>query len=135
MHICIIGLYHYVHPLPLFIQLNIDLTMEDLKREKRISDEQLAIRIDENDLYDLSALFSRYDVYVDKFELLPAEKTTVSDTAFSRGQQQAMRLALSYRRNKNPLTTTYKWLVQIILSRHNGLEALSVCEFLSKKCT
>ncbi|XP_064390931.1 NACHT, LRR and PYD domains-containing protein 3-like [Halichondria panicea] len=115
---------------------NQELTIDDLKTEMKLTDEQLNTAIKEPDLPELAACFDNTDDYLEKLELSPGQKTDVSEvkakTRLNR-TQAGMKLALEYWQNKNQLQATFQALLLIILSLLNGDVAVRVCKYLSDK--
>ncbi len=116
-----------------------ELTIENLKTEMKLSDEQLNTAIKEPDLPEVSACFDNTDDYLEKLELSPGQKTDVSEvkakTRLNR-TQAGMKLALEYWLNKNQLDlqATFRALLLILLSLLKGDVAVQVCKYLSDKC-
>ena len=114
-----------------------ELTIDDLKTEMKLTDEQLNTAIQEPDLPELAACFDNTDDYLEKLELSPGQKTDVSEvkakTRLNR-TQAGMKLALEYWQNKNQLQATFQALLLIILSLLKGDVAVQVCKYLSDKC-
>ncbi len=114
-----------------------ELTIDDLKIEMKLTDEQLNTAIKEPDLPEVSACFDNTDDYLEKLELSPGQKTDVSEvkakTRLNR-TQAGMKLALEYWLNKNQLQATFQALLLILLSLLKGDVAVRVCEYLSDKC-
>ncbi len=54
-----------------------ELTIDDLKTEMKLTDEQLNTAIKEPDLPELAACFDNTDDYLEKLELSPGQKTDV----------------------------------------------------------
>ncbi|XP_064390954.1 NACHT, LRR and PYD domains-containing protein 3-like [Halichondria panicea] len=115
---------------------NQELTIDDLKTELKLTDEQLNTAIKEPDLPELAACFDNTDDYLEKLELSPGQKTDVSEvkakTRLNR-TQAGMKLALEYWQNKNQLQATFQALLLIILSLLKGDVAVQVCKYLSDK--
>ncbi len=114
-----------------------ELTIDDLKTEMKLTDEQLNTAIKEPDLPELAACFDNTDDYLEKLELSPGQKTDVSEvkakTRLNR-TQAGIKLALEYWQNKNQLQATFQALLLIILSLLKGDVAVQVCKYLSDKC-
>ncbi|XP_064391344.1 NACHT, LRR and PYD domains-containing protein 5-like isoform X2 [Halichondria panicea] len=115
---------------------NQELTIDDLKTEMKLTDEQLNTAIKEPDLPELAACFDNTDDYLEKLELSPGQKTDVSEvkakTRLNR-TQAGIKLALEYWQNKNQLQATFQALLLIILSLLKGDVAVQVCKYLSDK--
>ncbi len=83
-----------------------ELTTEELKKEIKLTDQQLDTKIEEHDLPEVSACFDNTDDYLEKLELLPGQQTDVSEvkskTTLNR-TQAGMKLALKYWLIKYPL--------------------------------
>ncbi len=114
-----------------------ELTIDNLKTEMKLSDEQLNTALKEPDLPEVSACFDNTDDYLEKLELSPGQKTDVSEVKAKtrlNHTQAGMKLALEYWRNKNQLQATFRALLLILLSLLKGDVAVQVCKYLSDKC-
>ena len=117
--------------------VSLELSIKSLKKETKITDEQLDTRIEETDLPELAACFDNTDDYVEKLGLTPGQQTDVHDArtkAPSDGTKAGMKVALKYWRNKNPLLATFRSLLLIILPLLKGDVVLRVCNFVLSKC-
>ena len=110
------------------------LSIEMLKREMNLSDEQLNARVEDTDLPDLATLFDNTEDYIEKLSLSPGQQTDVRTQAFVNGTQAGMKAALKYWKNRSPLKATFKALLLILLSLIKGEVAVQVCKHLSHKC-
>ena len=110
------------------------MTINDLKRELKLSDEQLDATIEESDLYHVAECYENADDYLEKFELSPAQQTEVEEKCSMRGVLPGIKKALKFWRNKNPLLATYRALLNIILSLKKGDVAVRLCKYLADKC-
>ena len=106
------------------------LSIEDLKQEMKVTDEQLDSRVEEADLPDLAACFDNTDDYVEKLGLTPGQQ---SDVKTARGTQAGMKIVLQCWRRRNPIDATFRALLLILLSLLKGDVAVQVCKYLSKK--
>ena len=109
-----------------------ELTVDNVKTEMKLTDEQLNTAIQEPDLPELAACFDNTDDYLEKLELSPGQKTDVSEvkakTRLNR-IQAGMKLALEYWQNKNQLQATFQALLLILLSLLKGDVAVQVCKY------
>ena len=110
------------------------LSIETLKKETKVTDEQLNARVEDPDLPGLAALFNNTEDYVEKLALSPREQTDVRAQGFVHGTQTGMKIALKLWRNKNPLEATFRALLLILLSLLKGDVAVRVCKYLSHRC-
>ena len=114
--------------------LNLALSLDHLKRETKVTDNQLSTTIEEGDLPDLAACFDNTEDYVEKLQLTPGQQTDVRAQAFVNGTQTGMKVALKYWRDRNPLEATFRALLFILLSLLKGDVAVRVSMYLSDKC-
>ncbi len=110
-----------------------ELTIEKLKREMKVTDQELDIKVEEYDLPEVSACFDNTDDYLEKLELSPGQQTDVKTKAYVEGTQTGMKLALKYWVIKHSLQATFRALLLIILSLCKGDVAIAVCKYLSGK--
>ena len=111
------------------------LSIEDLREETKVTDEQLDTAVGEADLPELAACFDNTEDYVEKLQLSPGQQTDVLRTQTSLNSTQAgMKVALKYWRNRNPVEATFRALLLILLSLLKGGIAVQVCKYLSEKC-
>ncbi len=106
------------------------LTLETLKSKVGVTDTQLDTEIGEKDIALISASFENADDYIEMLDLLPAEKTDVANKPYT---QARVKCALLIWRNKNPVTATFRKLVDIALSLSKGVLAVQVCEYIKGK--
>ena len=110
------------------------MSIEILKNETELSDEQLDAEIEERDLSDVAAFFDNTEDYVEKLDLSPGQQTDVRTQAFVNGTQTGIKIALRHWRNKNSLKATFRALLLILLSLLKGDVAVQVCKYLSQRC-
>ncbi len=112
------------------------LTIEALKRETNITDEQLDTRVEELDLPKLSSYFDNTNDYVEILGLSPGQQTDVIEekarTALNR-THAGIKLALKYWLNRVLSEGTFRALLLIILSLDKGDVAIKVAQYLSAK--
>ena len=101
-------------------------------REYRIDETQLDTKIREEDLYDLAGCFDYVETYLDKLRLNSAQQADIHDLAVRKGIQIAMNQALKLWRQPNPLSATFKSLIEILLDLRRGDVAVSVCQYITK---
>ncbi len=112
-----------------------ELTIENLKRKMKLTDQQLDTKVVECDLPELSACFDNTDDYLEKLELSPGQQTDVSEVKAKttlNHTQAGMKLALKYWM-KCSLEATFRALLLIILSLCKGDVAIAVSKYLSGK--
>ena len=109
------------------------MTVDDLKKELKLTDAQRDTRIEETVLHDLAAFFENSDDYVERLGLRPGQQTDVKDKVIARGNEAGVKLALKYWRERNPYEATYRALLVILLSLKKGTVAVSVGKYLSSK--
>ena len=111
----------------------IGLSIEHLKKEVEVTDDQLDLRVEEADLPEVAAYFDNTNDYVDKLGLTAGEQTDVRTQSFVNGTQAGMKVALKHWRNSNPINSTFRALLLILLSLLKGDIAVRVCKYLSDK--
>ena len=112
-----------------------ELTIELLKRETKLTDEQLDSKVEEADLPEVAACFDNTEDYAEKLGLSPGQQNDVMRTQASLNSTQAgIKVALKYWRNSNPVHTTFRALLLILLSLLKGDVAVRVCKYLYNKC-
>ena len=104
------------------------LTIELLKSETGVTDQQLDHVIEERHTWQLAADFSDCDNYLGHpgLGLTESEKVDVRKIAYSIGNQKGMQLALNIWIRKHPYRT-YRSLVEIFLELQEGPLADKVC--------
>ncbi len=112
-----------------------ELTIDNLKTEMKLTDEQLNTAIKEPDLPELAACFDNvHNGYLERLELLPGEQTDVKTRAYVDGTLAGMLLALKLWRLTKGLEATFRALLFILLSLLKENVAVQVCKYLSDKC-
>ena len=111
-----------------------ELSIDDLKRETNVADDQLDQRLEEADLPEVAACFDNPEYYIQILGLTPGQQTDVRTQAFVSGTHVGMKVALTYWRNSNPLVATFRTLLLILLPILKGDVAIGVCKYLSDKC-
>ena len=110
------------------------MSIDFLKRETNVTDDQLDQRLEEADLPEVAACFDNTEYYVQILGLTPGQQTDVKTKAFVSGTHIGMMAALKYWRNRNPVEATFRALLLILLSLLKGDVAVRVCKYLSDKC-
>ena len=106
------------------------LTFEELKRETRVDDSQLATMIREEDITKIAGLFDDVETYLDKLGLFPAQQTDVKDIAYQHSTALAITKALKLWCQPNPFAATFEALLQILLDLRRGDVAIRVCQYI-----
>ena len=101
--------------------------------EYNITGEQLNTKIREKDIYDLAGCFDCVETYLDKLGLTAGQQTQVEELAERRDVQTAMTKALKFWRRPNPLSATYRTLLQILLDLKRGDVAVRVCQYIKQE--
>ena len=101
--------------------------------EYNITDEQLNTKIREEDIFDLAGCFDCVETYLDKLGLTSGQQTQVEELAKTRDVQTAMTKALKFWRQPNPLSATYRTLLQILLDLKRGDVAVRVCQCIKQE--
>ncbi len=121
-----------------FYMLGLTCTVEFLQTTMNITDEQLNLKIQERDLYELAACFDNTDDYVEILGLSDAQQTDVKEQKAKvviNCTQAGMKLALKYWLIKKHLEATFQSLLSLILSMNKENVAVKVCQFLCNKRT
>ena len=110
------------------------MTLSDLKRELRLTDEQLDATVEDSDLPELAGCFENTEDYVEKLGLTPGQQTDVMRIqGFMNSTEAGMKVALRYWKKGNPYKATYRDLLLITLSLKKGDVAVRVCKCLINK--
>ncbi len=110
------------------------LTIETLRRETKVTDDQLDTRIEQIDLPKLSSNFDNtHDGYLEKLGLSAGQHTDVRSHSFVHGTQAGMLLALKYWLERVLAEGTFRALLLILLSLDKGDVAIKVAQYLSDK--
>ncbi len=109
------------------------LTINDLKMKSGVNDAQLDTEIMLLDTLYIAQLFENPIIFVDSLGLRPAEQSDIMTGIHQRGIQAAMYQALRIWIENNPYTATYRKLVRIALSIHQGRVALDLCKYIANK--
>ena len=111
------------------------LSIEGLKKNTKVTDEQLDTAVEEADLPELAACFDNTEDYVEKLQLSLGQQNDVLRAQTSLNSTQAgMKVGLKYWRNRNPVEATFRALLLILLSLRKGDVAVQVCKYLYNKC-
>ena len=132
--------FHLCPLLIVFTHCNCSLcsgfTIETLKRETEIIDDQLDTTVEETDLPKLSSYFDNTGDYVEMLGLSPGQQTDVIEekarTALNR-TQAGIKLALKYWLDRVLAEGTFRALLLILLSLDKGDVAIKVAQYLSDK--
>ena len=108
------------------------MTVQDLQRETKISDFQLATKIQNEDVLDLAECFDCVETYLDKLKLTTGQQTDVKDLALRCNTKIAMAEALKLWCQPNPYTCTFKALLEILLDLKRGDVADKVCQYIKR---
>ena len=114
--------------------LHSELSIDDLKREMNVTDDQLDQRLEEADLPEIAAYFDHPELYVQIFGLTPGQQTDVRSRVRASGTQVGMMVALRYWRDKDPVEATFRALLLISLSLLKEDVAVQVCKYMSNIC-
>ena len=109
------------------------LSVEELMREYDVTDEQLNTKIREEDIFDLAGCFDCVETYLNKLGLTAGQQTQVEELAERRDIQTAMTKALKFWRQPNPLSATYRTLLQILLDLKRGDVAVKICQYVKQE--
>ncbi len=107
--------------------------IEELKRQAKVTDEQLDTRIEQHELPELAGYFDNInDGYLVKMNLPEGQQTDVRTRAYVEGTLAGMLLALQLWL-KCQLKTTFRALIVIFLSLGKKSAAVNVFKYLSKE--
>ncbi len=109
------------------------MTIDHLKREIKVADDQLNIAVEEVDIINLAPHFDDVDNYEFSLLDLPSQRIDVKKRAFEHGNEAGMKVALNFWRNSNPLKATFGALLIILLALHKGVLATKVCQYIFNK--
>ncbi len=111
------------------------MTLDKLKEQTNVTDEQLDTVITDVELQDIAAYFDNTDNYVGRFNLLTAEISDVKSTTNKSGTQAGMTLLLHSWKKRSPNEATLRALLHILLSMFpvKGALALDICKHLLQK--
>ena len=98
-----------------------------------ISEEQLNVKIREEDIIDLAGCFDSVLTYLDKLGLTAGQQTQVEDLAERRDILTAMTKALKFWRQPKPWLATYRTLLQILLDLKRGDVAERICLYIKQE--
>ena len=90
--------------------------------------------MEEADLPEVAACFDNTEDYVEKLGLSPGQQTDVRTQSFVNGTQTGVKVALKHWRINNPIESTFRALLLILLSLLKGDIAVRVCKYLYNKC-
>ncbi len=109
------------------------LTIDQLKRETKVTGQQLDTRISQSDLPFLASYFDNInDGYLETMNLSPGQQTDVRNKTHVYGTLAGMMLALTLWL-KCQLRGTFQALIIILLSLGKRLVAVQVFKYLSKE--
>ena len=86
------------------------------------------MRLEEADLHWVAACFDDTEDCVENLGLTPGQQTDVRTQVFVNGTQAGMWVALKHWRNRNPVESTFRALLLILLSLHKVDVAFQVCK-------
>ncbi len=110
-----------------------EFTIEELKKQAKVTDEQLDTRIEQHELPVLAGYFDNAnDGYLVKMNLPEGQQTDVRTRAYVDGTLAGMLLALQLWL-KCQLRTTFRALIIILLSLGKNKVAMKVFKYLSKE--
>ena len=109
------------------------VSIEELKANTKVTDEQLVTAVEEADLPELAACFDNTEDYVEKLQLSPGQQTDVRTQTLMNSTQAGMKVALKCWRNRNTVKATFGALLLILLSLLKGDVAVRVCKYLIDK--
>ena len=111
------------------------LTIEKLKNEHHLTDDQLNRKLSDCDLFYIADFFSSWSQYVETpgLGLSRGEKAQISENPSLVTNTLRMKEALKIWRSLNPYTATFRKLLSILLSLNKqGDVVQDVCLYLSK---
>ena len=108
-------------------------TVNELKTHLKVTDNDLNLQIEEEDMLKISAHFESVENYLVHLGLSVSQQTDIKDLASRRGTQIAMCKALGLWREPNPYAATYRALLEKLLDLGKGEVAAKVCAHLKSK--
>ena len=109
-------------------------TMNELKTHLELTNYQLNLQIEEEDMLKISAHFENVESYLVQLGLSTSQQTDIKDLASRRGTQIAMCEALRLWSEPNPYAATYRALLDRLIDLGKGEVAAKVCSYLKSKC-
>ena len=97
------------------------LTVERIMEETGITEQQLDMMLEDCDRQSIAECFDDVAIYLDQFELSPADKENVRQQHTA---QAAMTAALKFWSRKNPYEATLRKLLAIIINQKRGDTAI-----------
>ncbi len=104
------------------------MTIEELKKHTKVTDSQLDTEIEDSHIRSISEYFENVDDYVMLLGLKPSQQTDVKDLAIRKSTQTAVCEMLKLWRRPNPLTATYRALIETLLRANKGDIAVKLCQ-------
>ncbi len=107
--------------------------IESVKRETKVTDEQLDRRVEETDFPHLAPHFDNATDYVEMLGLTPAEQVNVKRIVEMYGNAAAIKRTLKHWLERVLAEGTFRALLLILLSLDKGDIAIKVAQYLSDK--
>ncbi len=108
------------------------VTLQKLRRQYSLTDEQLNNEVEKSDIPYLAEYFDGVRIYSSAMGLTPAEQADVKDLSHSKGTQVAMTECLILWKRHDPFTATYRALLEFLLRLRKEKTAEQVCQHLTQ---
>ena len=126
----------YVHSYTAYAYLCVDtsgpckVTVNELKKEFNISDDQLGNRVEKSDIKNLASFFGDVELYLPGLGLCEADEADVRTAVHLHGNQTGMNKALTIWINS--CKATFKDLISIALDVRKANVAEKICNYLQQ---
>ncbi len=106
------------------------MTVNELKKEFNISDDQLGNRVEKSDIKNLAPFFGDVELYLPGLRLFAADDADVRTAIHLHGNQTGMNKALTIWINS--YKATFKNLISIALDVRKAIVAQKICKYLQQ---
>ena len=110
-------------------------TIEDFMLTTGVTHAHLDGEIENLDTYTLAGYIEHPQQLLDNLGLLPADQADIRNIVARDGTQAGVAEALKAWRKRNPMTATFRQLVNIVLSTRRGDVARAICRYAAEKQT
>ena len=108
------------------------LSISDLQTRFELSQSQICKEIAAKDLFNLAKCFRSQSGLFEKLNLCPADCTNAENKCQVK-IQAGIEYALQEWHRKNPETSTFVELLEIVLSLDSGDTAFNICEYIKQE--
>ena len=106
------------------------MTVNELKKQFNISDDQLGNRVEKSDIKNLASFFGDVELYLPGLRLCEADDADVRTAVHLHGNQTGMNKALTIWINS--YKATFKDLISIALDVRKAIVAKKICKYLQQ---